>query len=105
MSTVGIKRDIPIVFTGLSTEDTYEGDFLTRRALIHTLTFTVHAFLYGPVDDIGIIKEVDVAKYDQTNQTALAAADRVKASNTDIKPNPTTADADDAFGYTTTYTE
>ena len=105
MSTVGIKRDIPIVFTGLSTEDTYEGDFLTRRALIHTLTFTVHAFLYGPVDDIGIIKEVDVYKYDQTNQSELAAAQRVKASSTDIKPDPTSADADDDYGFTTTYTE
>ena len=105
LSTVGIKRDIPIVFTGLSTEDTYEGDYLTRRALIHTLTFTVQAFLYGPVDDIGIIKEVDVYKYDQTTQAALAAAQRVKASSTDIKPDPTTADADDDYGFTTTYTE
>ena len=105
LSTVGIKRDIPIVFTGLSTEDTYEGDYLTRRALIHTLTFTVQAFLYGPVDDIGIIREVDVYKYDQTTQAALAAAQRVKASSTDIKPDPTTADADDDYGFTTTYTE
>ena len=112
MSTVGIKRDIPIVFTGLSTEDTYEGDFLARRALIHTLTFTVHAFMYGPIDDIGIIKEVDVYKYDQTNQYALATnetpterAKRTTASSTDIKPDPTTADVEDDYGYTTTYTE
>ena len=105
MSTVGIKRDIPIIFTGLSTEDTYEGDFLTRRALIHTLTFTVQAFLYGPTEDIKVIKEVDIAKYDQTSQSALAAAQRVKASNTDIKPDPLSSDADDAYGYTTTYTE
>ena len=105
LSTVGIKRDIPIVFTGLSTEDTYEGDYLTRRALIHTLTFTVQAFLYGPVDDIGIIKEVDVYKYDQTTQAALAVALRIKASSTDIKPDPTTADADDDYGFTITYTE
>ena len=103
--TMGIKRDIPVIFTGLSTEDTYEGDFLTRRALIHTLTFTVQAYLYGPVADIGIIKEVDIAKYDQTSQANLAVALRVKASNTDIKPDPTTADVDDDFGYTTTYTE
>ena len=105
MSTVGIKRDIPIVFTGLSTEDTYEGDFLTRRALIHTLTFTVHAFLYGPIDDIKIIREVDVRKYDQTEQAALVASQRVAASNTDIKPDPLSADTDDDYGYTTTYTE
>ena len=105
MSTVGIKRDIPIIFTGLSTEDTYEGEYLSRRALIHTLTFTVHAFMYGPVEDIGIIKEVDIAKYDQTTQAAFPASLRVKASNTDIKPDPTTADADDDYGFTTTYTE
>ena len=112
MSTVGIKRDIPIVFTGLSTEDTYEGDFLSRRALIHTLTFTVHAFMYGPVEDIGIIKEVDIYKYDQTNQYTLAAnetpAERAKrtiAMGTNIEPNPADADADDDYGYTTTYTE
>ena len=104
-SSMGIKRDIPVIFTGLTTEDTYEGDFLARRALIHTLTFTVQGFLYGPTSDIGIVKEVDIAKYDQTTQAALASADRVKASNTDIKPDPTTADVEDDFGYTTTYTE
>ena len=103
--TIGIKRDIPVIFTGLSTEDTYEGDFVTRRALIHTLTFTVQAYLYGPVADVGVIKEVDIAKYDQTTQAALASALRIKASNTDIKPDPTSSDADDDFGYTTTYTE
>ena len=98
MSTVGIKRDVPIVFTGLSTEDTYEGDFLTRRALIHTLTFTVHAFMYGPTSDIDIIKEVDINKF-----SSLAATSA--RSSTETKPDPTTADADDDYGYTTTYTE
>tara|TARA_Y100001949_G_C15986842_1_gene331031 strand:+ start:22 stop:846 length:825 start_codon:yes stop_codon:yes gene_type:complete len=60
MSTMGIKRDIPIIFTGLSTEDNYEGDFLTRRAIIHTLTFTVQGYMYGPVGDIGIVRTVIV---------------------------------------------
>ena len=98
MSTMGIKRDIPIIFTGLSTEDSYEGDFLTRRALIHTLTFTVQAFLYGPTSDVGVIREVDVNKFDGLTSTT-------KASNTDIKPKPESADADDDYGYTTTLTE
>ena len=97
-STMGIKRDIPIIFTGLTTEDTYEGDYLSRRALIHTLTFTVKAYLYGPTKDVGIIKEVDVNKY---NDTAMSR----KVESTDIKPDPTTADADDAFGFTTTRTD
>ena len=98
MSTMGIKRDIPIIFTGLSTEDSYEGDFLTRRALIHTLTFTVQAFLYGPTSDVGVIREVDVNKFDGLTSTT-------SASNTDIKPDPLSSDADDDYGYTTTLTE
>ena len=98
MSTMGIKRDIPIIFTGLSTDDSYEGDFLTRRALIHTLTFTVQAFLYGPTSDVGVIREVDVNKFDGLTSTT-------KASNTDIKPDPLSADADDDYGYTTTLTD
>ena len=98
MITLGIVRDIPIVFTGLSTEDTYEGDFITRRALIHTLTFTVHAFMYGPTSDIKIIKEVDVNKFDSTTATS-------SVSSTETKPDPTTAEADDDYGYTTTITE
>ena len=98
MSTMGIKRDVPIIFTGLSTEDSYEGDYLTRRALIHTLTFTVKAFLYGPTSDVGVIKEVDINKYNTTASTT-------KVSNTDVKPDPLSADADDAYGYTTTKTD
>ena len=95
---MGIKRDIPIIFNGLSTEDSYEGDFISRRALIHTLTFTVKAFLYGPTKDVGIIKEVDVNEYNDTDSTT-------RISNIDIKPDPTSADADDAYGYTTTQTD
>ena len=98
MSALGIKRDIPIIFTGLSTEDSYEGDFLTRRALIHTLTFVVQGFLYGPTKDIGIIREVNVNKYNST-------ASSNKLGYTNIKPDPLTADIDDDYGYTTTITE
>jgi len=60
LSTMGIKRDIPIILNSVSTEDTYEGDFITRRALIHTLTFTVKGHIYGRTPDQGIIREVDV---------------------------------------------
>jgi hypothetical protein len=98
MSALGIKRDIPIIFTGLSTEDSYEGDFLTRRALIHTLSFVVQGFLYGPTSDMGIIRTVDVNKYNSTVSSN-------KLSNTQVTPDPLTADLDDDYGYTTTITE
>ena len=97
MSTMGIKRDIPIILTGVSTEDTYEGDYLTRRALIHTLTFTVKGHIYGRTTDQGVIKEVDVNLGANMNDK--------KEVNIDIKPDPTTADADDTFGFTETITD
>ena len=98
MSALGIKRDIPIIFTGLSTEDSYEGDFISRRALIHTLSFVVQGFLYGPTSDMGIIRTVDVNKFNTTASTS-------KISNTQVTPDPVTADLDDDYGYTTTLTE
>ena len=96
MATLGVKRDIPIVMNSLSTEDTYEGDFITRRALIHTLGFTVQGYVYGPSQDQGIIREVDTnigANFNDRTDT-----------NIDVKPDPLTADPDDDFGFTTTTT-
>ena len=97
MSTMGIKRDIPIILTGVTTEDTYEGEFLTRRALIHTLTFTVKGHIYGRTTAQGVIKEVDV--------NAGANMNDKKDVNIDIKPDPLTADADDDYGFTETITD
>jgi hypothetical protein len=99
MSTLGIKRDIPIIMNSLTTQDTYEGDFLTRRALIHTMNFTVQGFVYGPTSNISLIREVDV------NVGAQLPSPEEADLNIDIKPNPIGADADDDFGFTTTITD
>lgn len=60
MNDINGKYDIPIIFNDISTEDTYEGEFTQRRALIHTLTFTVKGFLFGPTRKGEIIKDIDV---------------------------------------------
>ena len=49
MADMGIKRDVPIVLNSIGYEDSYEGDFTSRRALIYTLSFTAKFYLYGPV--------------------------------------------------------
>ena len=59
LATMGIKRDIPIILNSVSTEDTYEGDFITRRVLLHTLTFTVKGHIYSRTSDQGLIRTVD----------------------------------------------
>lgn len=54
------KYDIPIILNDVSMDDTYEGNFETRRAIIYTLTFTVKGWLFGPTKTSEIIKEIDV---------------------------------------------
>ena len=55
---IGESLDIPITLEGIQMDDNYEGDFLTRRALIYTLNFTCKAYLYGPINPTtdGLIK-------------------------------------------------
>jgi hypothetical protein len=48
--------DVPIVLNNVSIEDTYEGDYQTRRALIWTLNFTMKAYFFGPATTKKVIK-------------------------------------------------
>jgi hypothetical protein len=52
----GHYYDIPTVLQGMSIEDTYEGDFQTRRAIIYSFNFTVKGYIFGPVSTKGVIK-------------------------------------------------
>ena len=58
--------DIPIVLNSVSQEDTYEGDFESRRALIWTLNFTVKGYFFGPVSTKKQITFVDADIYPTT---------------------------------------
>jgi hypothetical protein len=59
---IGEKRDIPVVFDGITMSDDYEGNYQTRRSLIYTLRFTAKSYLFGPISDPtkDIIKKVTV---------------------------------------------
>lgn len=57
---VGDKYDIPTVLNDLSIEDTYEADFMTRRAILYTFNFTVKGYLFGPTTNKGVIKRATV---------------------------------------------
>ena len=96
---LNIKRDIPIVLNTVNYEDTYSGDFSQRRAVIYTLGFTAKTYLFGPASTQKVIKETQSDIYTNTNTTNKAREERII-----IVPNPTSADADDDFGFTTTIT-
>ena len=72
VSSIGEKRDVPIVLDNIAFRDEYEGDFTTRTALIYTLQFTAKTYLFGPVADTsdGLIKKVQV---DYASDTAASA--------------------------------
>ena len=88
------KRDVPIVLNSISYEDNYQGDFTTRRALIYTLSFTAKFYLYGPVTSSKVIKTVQVDQYTDSEVNSPKREQRLT-----VTPNPTSADADDNFGF------
>ena len=93
---LGIKRDIPIVLGNIGYEDTYDGSFTQRRAVIYTLGFTAKTYLFGPMNNQGVIKTVQ-ADIGSDTDSPLTREERIV-----IVPNPSSADADDDFGFTTT---
>ena len=63
---LNIIVDTPVILNSVSIEDTYEGDFDTRRALVYNLSFIVKGYLYGPVSTSGVIKRSQVFFYQDT---------------------------------------
>lgn len=116
ISSIGEKRDVPIVLDSISFQDDYEGDFSTRRALIYTLRFTAKTYLFGPVADSseGLIKKVQVDYYADTNTQTAKREVRYTAtpkSLTDRNDDGVINEADDAlltadddFGFNETTT-
>ena len=63
---LNIVVDTPVVLQDISIEDTYEGNFEERRALVHTLNFSMKGYLYGPSSKTGLIKRSQVFFFQDT---------------------------------------
>jgi hypothetical protein len=94
---MGIKRDVPVVLGSVNYQDTYEGDFTSRQTLIYTLAFTAKFYLYGPVTSSKVIKTVQADQF-----TDMPDKSPKRSQRYTVTPNPTTADADDDFGFNET---
>ena len=97
VSSIGEKRDIPIILDSIDFQDDYEGSFQTRRALIYTLRFTAKTYLFGPVAESsdGLIRKVQADLYSDTNTQTAKREVRYTAV-----PDPITAEPGDDFGFT-----
>lgn len=99
VDSIGEKKDIPITLQSINYEDDYEGDYMKRRAIIYTLTFTTKTYLYGPVSDSAVIKKAIADVYSTTNTVDAPRSMRYTA-----EPDPLTAEVTDDFGFTETWT-
>jgi len=91
------KQDVPIILTGVTISDDYEGDFLTRRALIYQLDFSMKMKFFGPTGNQGVIRSINVDFNGDTGGSEIL-------ENMQLSINPSSADEDDNYTVTTTIT-
>ena len=96
-SVMDSKRDIPFILESVNYEDSYAGSLTDTRRLTYTLSFTAKIYLYGPISTGAVIKTVSADLYDNTSDKSPSRKERVT-----VTPNPTSADKDDSYTYTTT---
>ena len=89
------KADTPITLTSIALNDDYEGDFLSRRAIIYTLDFETRVRFYGPKTSSGFIRTV-ITDFNQFSTNAIIE----KITTT---TNPTNAQPGDTFTVTNTF--
>ena len=92
------KRDVPIILTGVAYEDNYAGEWIERRAIIYTMSFTAKCYLYGPVMGGQVITRVKADQYTDSAAAATKLEQRLVTT-----PDPAGADMDDNFGFNETH--
>ena len=118
---VDAPRDIPVILTGVTVEDSYEGTFDQRRAIIWTLNFTMKGWLYGPSKNSKLIKN-SLTTFRLTNVPATATtsntantivvssrpgltANGTATSNSSISVGIEDIKSTDNYGFITEFTE
>lgn len=113
---LSLNVDVPIVLKTITMQDTYEGDFINRRALVWTLDFTMKAQLFGPVRKSNVIKTVNTNFYVATTENIDDAVGNTNVSsrvtvtpgllsngsptsNSSLSVDKSLIDADDDYGF------
>ena len=84
------KQDVPIILTGVTISDDYEGDFQTRRVLAYQLDFTMKMKFFGPTSNTSVIKEINIDFNADTGGANVL-------ENMDFTITPAAADEDDDY--------
>lgn len=62
-TAINNKVDVPIILNSVNLEEDYEGDFDARRNITFTLTFSAKSYVYGPIKDQSVIRQVQATFY------------------------------------------
>ena len=84
ISGMTVKMDIPLVLNSVTSEDSYEGDFASRRSIIWTLSFLMKGFLYPSITDNA--KIITSSVVDTHLMSAATAADPIYIVAEDSTP-------------------
>jgi hypothetical protein len=81
LAVPGTKTVVPIILTGTTFSDDYEGDYQSsRRTLIYTLEFNLKVQFAGQSNRAGIIKDIDVNLLDTTVITNGTPLDKINVT-------------------------
>ena len=94
-----LVEDVPIVITGVTFQDDYEGALEQRRTIIYTLTFEMKVQFYGNIENKDVIRRADAHLY---NMNAGLNDSDIYLERVSITPNPLSAIGlpDSDFGFT-----
>jgi hypothetical protein len=84
------------LFTGMTINDDYEGEFTDERTIVYTLSFEAQINLFGNVPDSDVIKTTIVSFIDSTTSETI--------QTTTNAVNPQSADENDAHTIDTSIT-
>ena len=77
------KQDVPIILNSVSIDDSYEGDYTSRRVLTYNLEFNMKMTFYSGTQDSKVIKSIDIDWLDKANNGFLEGQN--------LEVNPSTA--------------
>jgi hypothetical protein len=93
-------EDVPIVITGVTFSDDYEGPLEQRRTIIYTLTFEMKVQFYGDIENKNIIRKAEADIFEMN--AGLGGDSDIYLERVTVTPNPLTAIGmpDSDFGFT-----
>jgi hypothetical protein len=83
------KQDVPIILNDVSIEDSYDGDYVSRRVLTYTINFTMKMTFYSGAGSSKVIKNIDIDWLNKSNNMFFEGQN--------LEVNPTTATEDDTL--------